>query len=92
MCITLDMIYVWKLYSVLHTDAGGTDLGKVTRGPKSTVVSINLNWKTFKTTGILASVGCPTRLSNQGKIVLVRDKTKKWSLGLRSRSCVQMKI
>lgn len=70
------MIYVWKLDSVVHTDAGGPDLGKVTRGPKSTVVSISLNWKKFETAGTVARDGCPTRLSNQGKPVLVRDMAK----------------
>lgn len=63
------MIYVWKLYPVLHTDAGGTDLGKVEGGPKSTVVSINLKWKKFKTAGTLARAGRPSRLSNQGETV-----------------------
>ena len=77
----------------------GTDLGEgykknsaALKVPKSTVASIILKWKKFGTTRTLPSAGCPTKLSNQGRRVLVREVTKNLMVTLAElqRSCVEM--
>jgi transposase len=44
--------------------------------PKNTVASIILKWRKFGTTKTLPRAGHPTKLSNQGRRVLVKEVTK----------------
>jgi hypothetical protein len=44
--------------------------------PKNTVASIILKWKKFGTTKTLPRAGCQAKLSNQGRIGLVREVAK----------------
>jgi hypothetical protein len=44
--------------------------------PKNTVASIILKWMKFGTTKALPRAGCPAKLSNRGRRVLVREVTK----------------
>jgi len=60
-----------------------TDLAKVTKKisaalkvPKSTVASIILKWKTFRTTRTLPRAGRPAKLSYRGRRALVREVKK----------------
>uniref|UniRef100_A0AAZ3SFR9 Uncharacterized protein n=1 Tax=Oncorhynchus tshawytscha TaxID=74940 RepID=A0AAZ3SFR9_ONCTS len=46
------------------------------RVPKNTVASIILKWKNFGTTKTLPRTGRPAKLSNRGRIALVREVTK----------------
>jgi hypothetical protein len=46
------------------------------KGPKNTVASIFLKWKTFRTTKTLPRAGLPAKLSNRGRRALVREVTK----------------
>ena len=44
--------------------------------PKNTVVSIILEWKKFGTTNTLPRAGRPAKLSNRGRMALVREVPK----------------
>jgi hypothetical protein len=61
----------------------GTDLGNGTKKnsaalnfPKNTEASIILKWKKFGTTKTHPRAGCPAKLNNRGRRVMVRDVAK----------------
>uniref|UniRef100_A0AAZ3QV85 Transposase Tc1-like domain-containing protein n=2 Tax=Oncorhynchus tshawytscha TaxID=74940 RepID=A0AAZ3QV85_ONCTS len=51
-------------------------------GPKNTVASIILKWKKLGTTKTLPRAGRPAKLSNRGRMALVREVTKNLMVSL----------
>jgi hypothetical protein len=55
---------------------GYQNISATLKGPKNTVASIILKWKTFGTTKTLPRAGHPAKLSNRGRWALVRVVNK----------------
>ena len=55
---------------------GYQNISTTLKVPKNTVASIILKWMKFGITKIISRAGCPSKLSNQGTRVLVREVTK----------------
>ena len=52
---------------------GYQNISAALKVPKNTVASIILKWKKFGTTKTLPRAGRPAKLSNQGRLALVRE-------------------
>jgi hypothetical protein len=65
-----------RMVSRHRSGEGYQNVSAALKVPKNRVASIILKWKKVGTTKTLPRAGCPFKLSNQGRMALVREATK----------------
>ena len=61
---------------IVRSGEGYQNISAALKAPKNTVASIIVKFNKFRTTKTLPRAGHPTKLSNRGRLALVREVTK----------------